>query len=109
MLTYQQRKLLTYIVDYTAINDGLSPSFDDMKDALGLKSKSGIHRLIEALQERGFIKRLPHRARAIEVLRHPGQANPRRCPTCGQLNPHHSAGQSPASPAPTDSANAREN
>jgi repressor LexA len=50
---------------------GVSPSFDEMKDALGLKSKSGIHRLITGLEERGFIRRLPHRARAIEVLRLP--------------------------------------
>ncbi len=50
---------------------GVSPSFDEMKDALGLKSKSGIHRLVTGLEERGFIRRLPHRARAIEVLRLP--------------------------------------
>jgi len=50
---------------------GVSPSFDEMKDALGLKSKSGVHRLIKALEERGFIKRLPNRARALEVVRLP--------------------------------------
>ena len=51
---------------------GVPPSFDEMKDALSLKSKSGIHRLITALEERGFIRRLPHRARALEVLKMPG-------------------------------------
>ncbi|HSR56482.1 MAG TPA: transcriptional repressor LexA, partial [Alphaproteobacteria bacterium] len=51
--------------------NGVSPSFDEMKDALGLKSKSGIHRLITGLEERGFVRRLPHRARALEILRLP--------------------------------------
>ena len=68
MLTRKQSELLSYINSYLA-NEGLSPSFDEMKDALGLKSKSGIHRLISGLEERGFIRRLPHRARALEVLR----------------------------------------
>ena len=68
MLTRKQSELLLYINSYLA-NEGLSPSFDEMKDALGLKSKSGIHRLISGLEERGFIRRLPHRARALEVLR----------------------------------------
>src|SRR5438045_7534392 len=57
------------------LNDGgVSPSFDEMKEALRLKSKSGIHRLITALEERGFLRRLPHRARALEVLKLPQQA-----------------------------------
>jgi SOS-response transcriptional repressors (RecA-mediated autopeptidases) len=63
--------------------DGVSPSFDEMKEALDLRSKSGIHRLITALEERGFIRRLAHRARAIEVLRLPegaGEAAPRPAP-----------------------------
>lgn len=70
MLTKKQHQLLVYIHEH--LNDsGVSPSFDEMKDALGLKSKSGIHRLITGLEERGFIQRLPHRARALEVLRLP--------------------------------------
>ena len=68
MLTKQQRKLLTFIDTHLKENDGVSPSFDEMKDAMGLKSKSGIHRLITGLEERGHIRRFPHRARAIQVL-----------------------------------------
>ena len=68
MLTRKQHELLTYIQD--RLNDtGVSPSFEEMKEALALKSKSGVHRLISALEERGFIRRLPNRARALEVLR----------------------------------------
>lgn len=70
MLTRKQYELLVYL-DKELRKKGISPSFDEMKDALGLKSKSGIHRLITGLEERGFIRRLPHRARAIEVLRLP--------------------------------------
>ena len=70
MLTKKQRDLLVFIHKRVQ-RDGVSPSFDEMKDALDLRSKSGIHRLITALEERGFIRRLPHRARAIEVLRLP--------------------------------------
>lgn len=70
MLTRKQHELLMY-VNQCLINDGVSPSFDEMKDALGLRSKSGIHRLITALEERSFIRRLPHRARALEVLKLP--------------------------------------
>ncbi len=70
MLTRKQHELLIYINEYLKTN-GVSPSFDEMKDALDLKSKSGIHRLITGLEERGFIRRLPHRARALEVLRLP--------------------------------------
>ncbi|MEM7225853.1 MAG: transcriptional repressor LexA [Pseudomonadota bacterium] len=70
MLTRKQRELLLYIHNYLGAN-GVSPSFDEMKEALGLKSKSGIHRLITGLVEREFIRRLPHRARAVEVLRLP--------------------------------------
>ncbi|MDJ0948442.1 MAG: transcriptional repressor LexA [Alphaproteobacteria bacterium] len=73
MLTRKQNELLLYINDYLS-KTGTSPSFDEMKDALGLKSKSGIHRLITGLEERGFIRRLPHRARALEVLRMPQTA-----------------------------------
>lgn len=70
MLTRKQIELLQLINDRVR-SDGVAPSFDEMKDALNLRSKSGIHRLITALEERGFIRRLPHRARAIEVLRLP--------------------------------------
>lgn len=70
MLTRKQYELLLFINDRLG-EGGVSPSFDEMKDALGLKSKSGIHRLITGLEERGFIRRLPHRARALEVLRLP--------------------------------------
>ena len=73
MLTSKQHELLTYI-SRRLKNTGISPSFDEMKDALNLRSKSGIHRLITALEERGFIRRLPHRARALEVLRLPESA-----------------------------------
>ncbi len=70
MLTRKQKDLLVLIRDRLN-SDGVPPSFDEMKDAIGLKSKSGIHRLIMGLEERGFIKRMPHRARALEILRMP--------------------------------------
>ena len=70
MLTKKQHELLIFINKWLE-NHGVSPSFDEMKEALGLKSKSGIHRLITGLEEREFIRRLPHRARALEVLRLP--------------------------------------
>lgn len=70
MLTKRQHELLL-LIDRRLREDGVSPSFEEMKDAVGLKSKSGIHRLITALEERGFIRRLPNRARALEVLRLP--------------------------------------
>lgn len=70
MLTKKQFELLQFI-DTRLNESNVAPSYDEMKDALGLKSKSGIHRLIKALEERGFIRRLPHRARALEVLRIP--------------------------------------
>ena len=73
MLTRKQHQLLTFINERLNAT-GVAPSFDEMKDALGLKSKSGIHRLITGLEERGFIRRLAHRARALEVLRLPDEA-----------------------------------
>ncbi len=76
MLTHKQHELLT-VIDEHLKNTGISPSYDEMKDAVGLKSKSGIHRLISALEERGFIRRLPHRARALEVLKLPRDASGR--------------------------------
>ena len=77
MLTKKQYELLLYI-DRHLKQTGFSPSFEEMKDALKLKSKSGIHRLISALEERGFLGRRHHRARALEVLRLP--ENMRRAP-----------------------------
>ena len=70
MLTRKQHELLTYINEQLG-RTGVSPSFEEMKDALELKSKSGVHRLISALEERGFIRRLANRARALEILRMP--------------------------------------
>ena len=70
MLTAKQRELLLFI-DARLKEGGISPSFDEMREALDLKSKSGVHRLISALEERGFIRRLPNRARALEVVKLP--------------------------------------
>lgn len=75
MLTKKQLILLEFIDEKTSLT-GVSPSFDEMKEALNLKSKSGIHRLIMALEERGFIKRLPHRARALEVIKKVQRSTP---------------------------------
>ena len=80
MLTRKQYELLRFISERLK-ESGVPPSFDEMKDALDLRSKSGIHRLITALEERGFIRRLPNRARAIEVIKLPelsGNGNARR-------------------------------
>jgi repressor LexA len=78
MLTRKQHQLLLYVSEFLT-HQGVSPSFEEMKAALGLRSKSGIHRLITGLEERGFIRRLPHRARALEVLRLPDtQGTPSR-------------------------------
>jgi repressor LexA len=73
MLTRKQHDLLTFINNRLGA-EGVSPSFEEMKEALQLKSKSGVHRLINALEERAFIRRLPNRARALEVLRMPDTA-----------------------------------
>ncbi len=75
MLTRKQHELLCYIHDRLE-ETGVSPSFEEMKDALDLKSKSGVHRLIRALEERNFIRRLPNRARALEVVRMPERVIP---------------------------------
>src|SRR6056297_472658 len=74
MLTKKQLDLLEFIHKRVQ-RDGVPPSFDEMKDALDLRSKSGIHRLITALEERGFIRRLAHRARAIEIVKMPESAS----------------------------------
>lgn len=70
MLTSKQHELICFIEDRLR-ETGVSPSFEEMRDALDLKSKSGVHRLISALEERGFLRRLPNRARALEVIRAP--------------------------------------
>jgi repressor LexA len=70
MLTKKQHQLLIFIKNKLD-EQGISPSFEEMKSALGLQSKSGVHRLIKALEERGFIRRLPHRARALEIIKLP--------------------------------------
>ncbi len=80
MLTRKQLELLE-LINSRMQAEGVPPSFDEMKDALNLRSKSGIHRLITALEERGFIRRLPHRARAIEVIRMPETLDGRFTPT----------------------------
>ena len=89
MLTAKQRELLIFI-DRRLKESGISPSFDEMREALELKSKSGVHRLISALEERGFIRRLPNRARALEVVK-PAEA---RTDNVAQLRP--------AAPAPAN-------
>ncbi len=105
MLTKKQFELLTFI-NRRLSESGVSPSFEEMKEALGLKSKSGIHRLITGLEERGFIKRLAHRARALEVTRLPEQASrPDQRPVAPQRGfaPNVIAGNFGASLAGTES------
>ncbi len=77
MLTRKQHELLRFI-QIRLEESGVSPSFEEMKEALDLKSKSGVHRLISALEERGFIRRLPNRARALEVIRAPEDQGARK-------------------------------
>jgi repressor LexA len=89
MLTRKQHELICFIADRLA-ETGVSPSFEEMKEALDLKSKSGVHRLISALEEREFIRRLPNRARALEVLRMPER---------GDAKPALKAAVKPAAPA----------
>ncbi|HIN63561.1 MAG TPA: transcriptional repressor LexA [Candidatus Obscuribacterales bacterium] len=84
MLTEKQKELLLFIHDRMQ-DSGVPPSFDEMKDALDLKSKSGIHRLITALVERGFIRRLPHRARATEVIKLPENSAPMNAPAIAEM------------------------
>jgi repressor LexA len=79
MLTSKQHELLLFIRDRLG-RDGISPSFDEMREALDLKSKSGVHRLISALEERGFIRRLANRARALEILKLPEASAPAAAP-----------------------------
>jgi repressor LexA len=94
MLTSKQKELLLYIHERIK-ETGVSPSFDEMKEALDLASKSGIHRLITALEERGSLRRLPHRARALEVLKMPDSAAPAAPPKGrGQFRPSVVTGES---------------
>jgi repressor LexA len=102
MLTRKQHELLMFIHERIK-ESGVSPSFDEMKEALDLASKSGIHRLITALEERGFLRRLPHRARALEVTKLPQQATT-AAPAGGRqsFKPQviKGDGRGPASPPP---------
>jgi len=111
MLTRKQHELLMFIHERIK-ESGVSPSFDEMKEALDLASKSGIHRLITALEERGFIRRLAHRARALEVVKLPQQATTASPPKGrGTFKPQvvEGGGTSPAAPPPQMAAdNTRE-
>lgn len=108
MLTKKQLDLLNFIQKRVQ-RDGVPPSFDEMKEALDLRSKSGIHRLITALEERGFIRRLAHRARAIEIVKLPESMG--GAPTAG-FSPKVIQGDKPDSPPPANAIpvqiNARE-
>ncbi|HVJ02818.1 MAG TPA: transcriptional repressor LexA [Sphingomonas sp.] len=95
MLTRKQHELICFIADRLG-ETGVSPSFEEMKEALDLKSKSGVHRLISALEERGFIRRLPNRARALEVL---------KLPERGDTKPAKASTPKPAPAAPPQPAN----
>ena len=86
MLTAKQHELLNFIHERLS-KTGVSPSFDEMREALDLKSKSGVHRLISALEERQFIRRLPNRARALEVVRMPEVATPAPLPAARPVLP----------------------
>ncbi len=100
MLTKKQLDLLEFIHKRVQ-RDGVPPSFDEMKEALDLRSKSGIHRLITALEERGFIRRLAHRARAIEILRLPESLGGEPGPA-GGFHPRVIEGDRPSNPRPAN-------
>jgi repressor LexA len=95
MLTRKQYELLMFINERLK-DTGVAPSFDEMKEALGLRSKSGIHRLITALEERGFIRRLQHRARALEVVRLPENSAGGAAPGVGSMQPPEAQSSLPA-------------
>ena len=103
MLTRKQHELICFIADRLA-ETGVSPSFEEMKEALDLKSKSGVHRLISALEEREFIRRLPNRARALEVLRIPERGDAKKGPAKTRaIEPSTSStSQKPALPSPAN-------
>ena len=94
MLTAKQHELIRFIQQRLE-ETGISPSFEEMKEALDLKSKSGVHRLISALEERGFIRRLPNRARALEVIKQPEDVTP-----SGKVQPANNVVSIATSPAP---------
>lgn len=104
MLTRKQHELICFINDRLA-DTGVSPSFEEMKEALDLKSKSGVHRLISALEERQFIRRLPNRARALEVLRMPERAEGPRAAPSAQAAPLANARATPRPASPPQPAN----
>jgi len=99
MLTRKQHELVCFINDRLE-ETGISPSFEEMKEALDLKSKSGVHRLISALEERHFIRRLPNRARALEVLRMPERSE-RKAPAAAAQAPAPAAKSGNVRPAPS--------
>jgi repressor LexA len=102
MLTRKQHELICFIAD--RLNEtGVSPSFEEMKDALDLKSKSGVHRLISALEEREFIRRLPNRARALEVLRMPERGETKKPAAAKAADASHArASSSSTLPSPAN-------
>ncbi len=101
MLTRKQHELLRFI-QVRLEETGISPSFEEMKEALDLKSKSGVHRLISALEERGFIRRLPNRARALEVLKQPENQGTRAATARPAPNSKDALRAKPAAPAPAN-------
>ena len=107
MLTRKQHELLMFIHERIK-ETGVSPSFDEMKEALDLASKSGIHRLITALEERGFLRRLPHRARALEVVKLPQEAAPAAPPRGRQPFKPQLVAPGDGSPSPLAANDVRE-
>lgn len=102
MLTRKQHELIRFI-QVRLEETGVSPSFEEMKEALDLKSKSGVHRLISALEERGFIRRLPNRARALEVLKQPEDVSAKPAPRAANANAAAAVIRPPeARPAPAN-------
>jgi repressor LexA len=102
MLTRKQHELICFIADRLE-ETGVSPSFEEMKEALDLKSKSGVHRLISALEERGFLRRLPNRARALEVVKMPERADRKgAAPATAAEKPVAAAPASAALPTPAN-------
>ena len=99
MLTKKQHELICFIDDRLNAT-GVSPSFEEMKEALDLKSKSGVHRLISALEERGFLRRLPNRARALEVLKMPERPTARTAPPRASNVTSIADARAAAAPAP---------
>ena len=95
MLTKKQHELICFIADRLA-DTGVSPSFEEMKDALDLKSKSGVHRLISALEERGFLRRLPNRARALEVVKMPERGETKKAAAKSTVVPMPRSAPQPA-------------